>query len=184
MSCFVVKEILELWDMLEQDKKQPHDYGTGILLSHSEVSLLDIIEQYPTANASRISSLLGITKGAVTQTCQKLTKKGLITTVQVEGNKKEKYFRLTPVGNETRDGYLHAHQEANQRLCEYFSSLEAENIDVIFSFLKHLKQCTPFCQFSCHSLTPHTNPHTKENQNHDRNAIEYSKSARCTGVGD
>lgn len=149
MNCKVTGQLFEIIRLLEEEKKRPKDYGNGILLHHGEVMFLEVAARYPHENVSGLSARLAITKGAVTQMSAKLAQKGLIEIVRREDNKKEKYFRLTKLGEESIEGHQAFHKQANQRLCAYFSTLNREQTEVIYSFLHQLKQCVPFCEFPC-----------------------------------
>jgi len=149
MNCQIAESFIELITLFQNEQKQTNDYGTGIKINHIEASFLDTIYRHPDANVSCIARKLGVTKGAVTQTYGKLIEKGLVDSFMRSGNKKEKYFRLTETGEATRHGHQRYHEEANKNLCHYFSSLNENEAKVVFDFLEHLKQCVPFCEFTC-----------------------------------
>lgn len=149
MHCKVTERLFEIIRLLEDEKRKPKDYGTGVLLYHAEAIFLDVIAGHPEENVSGISSLMGVTKGAVTQMARKLLEKGMITIEQRNNNKKEKYYRLTDMGEKTITGHQYFHMQTNQRLCEYISTLTKEETAVIYKFLEHLKDCIPFCEFPC-----------------------------------
>lgn len=180
MNCQVSQEMFDVLRLMQEDRKYPRDYGTGILLQHTEMAFLDIVAHNPDANVSRLSELLGITKSAVTQMCTKLAQKNLIESKRREDNKKEKYFSLTPLGEQTRAGQLLMHQDANRKLCAYFSALTPQEGQVIFNFLQNLKQCIPFCNFTCNCSQEN---HNTEVTNNERDATEYSGPACCGRIG-
>lgn len=176
MNCKVAERFFQVFNVLQDEMRQPRDYGTGLQLTHSEVGFLDVVHEEQGANVSRISQRLGFTKGAITQTYQKLMQKGLIEQYNREGNKKEKYFRLTELGERTREGHQQFHEEANQSLCDYFSSLKEGEADVILGFLDHLNECTPFCEFPCRCGAKDA----KEVRD-ERDAADGARFARCAG---
>lgn len=149
MNCALTEEFFSVMNLLLDEQKIPKDYGTGQLLYHSEVNFLDAIHKHKQANVSELSAKLGITKGAVTQTAGKLKAKGLIEIYMQEGNKKEKFFRLTDVGMTARKGHEQYHKKANESLCDYFRSLSDADVRVVRTFLNQLRTCVPFCQFTC-----------------------------------
>lgn len=149
MNCSVAEQIFEIINLLDEEKKLPKDYGTGVPLYHAEAVFLSLINRYPEENASGLSARLNITKGAVTKLSGKLVEKGMIQITRRTDNKKEKYFRLTAKGEEVVQGHQQFHKQANQRLCKYISSLNYEEATLIFQFLNHLRECVPFCQFQC-----------------------------------
>lgn len=149
MNCQIVDYFFEVMNLLIEEQKRPKDYGTGMKVNHIEVSFLNVIYNCPNANVSNIAEKLGITKGAVTQTYSKLMEKDLVESFMREGNKKEKYFRLTENGKTVRDGHEKFHDECNRNLCRYFSSLNDEEVKVVFNFMEQLKECVPFSDFIC-----------------------------------
>jgi len=165
-------------NLLKDDQKQVRDYGLGIKINHIEASFLDVIYRLPDANVSAVARKLGITKGAVTQAYAKLTEKGLIESFMRTGNKKEKYFRLTAVGEALRQGHEQFHDEANKNLCRYFSSLSDEEAGIILNFFDQLKDCVPFCEFTCkHGNADHT---VKEAED-ERNTVKNNQSPCSSG---
>ena len=149
MHCKVTEKFFEVTRSLDEAKKRPVEYMSGISLYNAEVMFLHTIYHYPKENVSGISKLLGITKGAVTQSASKLLQKNLIEVVQKENNKKEKYYRLTNEGAEVLVEYMQKHDEANRKICEYFSSLTQEESKGIFDFLDQLENNIPFTEFIC-----------------------------------
>lgn len=176
MNCRVTERLFYTFDLIQEEMRQPRDYGSGSLLTHSEVTFLDVVYQDPDVNASKISTRLGLTKGAITQTYQKLYQKGLIEQYKRSHNKKEKYFRLTELGKVARDGHQQFHEQANQRLCGYFSSLNEGEAQTILGFLEHLKQCMPFCQFPCKCGSEES-----KEVNYGSNPTEGMRTACCPG---
>ena len=59
--------------------KQPKTFGTAEHVCGSEAQVMDVLAHEEDVTASQIASILGITKGAVSQTLSKLQKKGLIS---------------------------------------------------------------------------------------------------------
>jgi Transcriptional regulators len=178
MNCRIAEQFFEIMNLLKDDQKQVRDYGMGIKINHIEASFLDVIHRLPDANVSQVARKLGITKGAVTQAYAKLTEKGLIESFMRAGNKKEKYFRLTAVGDVVRQGHEQFHEEANESLCRYFSSLSDEEARTIFDFFDQLKECVPFCEFTCR----HGNAdHTAKEAEDERNTARDNQSSCSSG---
>lgn len=175
MNCRVAERFFHVYNLLQEEMRQPRDYGNGFALHHSEVAFLDVIHRIPHANVSRISTELGLTKGAVTQAYHRLSQKGLIELYRREGNKKEKYFRLSEQGELARRGHQRFHEHANKSLCHYFATLTEGETQVIFDFLDQLKQCVPFCEFPCTCA-----PKPKEDEHEPDNAAGQ-RAACCAG---
>lgn len=175
MYCSVTDQIFAIIRLLEEEQKQPRDYG-GVLLSHTEVQFLETVARYPGENASALSGRLGITKGAVTQMVAKLGQKALLEGVRREDNKKEKFLRLTQRGAMALEGHQRYHQQANQRLCRFIAELDGRETEAIFRFLEHLKACVPFCEFPC--VCGAENRKDKEETQHEAISAVCTRSAR------
>ena len=174
-NCRVAARFFQVFNQLQEEMRQPKDYGIGLTLTHSEMAFLDVLHREGGANVSTISRHLGLTKGAITQSSQKLMQKGLVEGYSRPDNKKEKYFRLTELGARAREGHQRYHDDANQRLCDYFSELDEGEAAGILQLLDHLKGCPPFSEFSCRggALEP------KEVEN--ERDVEGARPARCGG---
>lgn len=174
MNCKVAEKIFEIMKMLLEEQKKPREYG-GQLLYHSEVAFLDVVHRFPEMNVSEMSNLLRITKGAVTQLSVKLSKKELLEIYTKDGNKKEKYFRLTKAGEGVREEHLSFHENSNRNLCSYLKTLDENETKTIFDFLSHLKDCVPFCEFDCIC----SSQYEKEGENENGSDIVKHKQFIC-----
>ncbi len=176
MYCKVTEQVFGVIRLLEDERKKPKDYGSGVLLSHAEILFLDTIARYPGENVSALSDRLGITKGAITQMVEKLNQKELIEVEKREDNKKEKFFLLTKKGKTSIQGYQQLHQQSNESLCSFIGTLNPNEVGAVFRFLEHLKQCAPFSEFPC--ICMQDNRNNKEDNQDESNTIECSRLTR------
>lgn len=154
MQCEIARRFFELLNAITMEQKIPRTYYGGHVLYRSEMELLEKIDAYPSSNLSDLSEKSGVTKSAVTQMSAKLLSKGLIEKYQSPQNKKEKYFRLTPAGQQVRHKYLEANQLAAQELQDYLCALSAKDKKTIIGFMEMLQHTLPICAFPCqHSET-------------------------------
>jgi DNA-binding MarR family transcriptional regulator len=121
-------------NIVTREMKTAWDYGVGFPLHHSEVHLLEAIKFCNGANAGEIARYLGITNGAVSQVAKKLMDKALIETFQVEDNRKEVFFRLTPLGNKACAGHQRHHKKINASLNKYIEQLNEKDYKAILGF--------------------------------------------------
>ncbi len=176
MYCKVTEQIFGVIRLLEDERKKPKDYGSGVLLSHTEILFLDTIARYPGENVSALSDRLGITKGAITQMVEKLYQKELIEVEKREDNKKEKFFLLTNKGQTSLQGHQQLHQQSNESLCSFIGTLNSNEVDAVFRFLEHLKLCVPFSEFPC--ICIQDNRINKEENYNESNTVECSQLTR------
>ena len=149
MLCEIVRNFFELLSAVTAQQKLPVEYMEGQVLYHAEMELLQQIFENPGANVSDLSRLSGVTKSAVTQMSAKLLSKGLIEKYSVEGNKKEKYFRLTDAGDAVRLARIRYHSEAADEMKSYLCSLQGNDKITIMNFMNKMKKCLPVCAFPC-----------------------------------
>jgi len=155
MYCKVTEQIFEIIRLFDEEKKKPRDYGNGILLYHGEIQFLETVAKFPGENVSKLSERLGITKGAITQTVEKLKQKDLIQIISRMDNKKEKYFILTDRGQSAIDQHRYLHKQSNENICGFISTLDEKEADAVFRFLEQIKQSVPFCEFQCSCIDDH-----------------------------
>ncbi|NLO85656.1 MAG: MarR family transcriptional regulator [Clostridiales bacterium] len=148
MQCRIIHRYFTTLSALMEEEKKPRNYGTSHLLYHSEINLIDCVHKHPECNAITLSRMMGVTRGAVTQIGNQLEEKGFIARYLKSGNKKEKYYRLTELGDEVRRGHEQYHKEANQRICSYLSTLEESDATLIMDFLDQISML-PISEFEC-----------------------------------
>ena len=150
MICNIVDKYFLTLSMIYEDEKSPKDYGTGHFLYGSEINFIIAVNNNPESNAMELSKILNITRGAVTQYGNKLEKRGIIYRYFKKGNKKEKYYSLSDIGQNIIQNYYDCHNEANRNICNYFSSLSIDEKEIIFSFLDRVAKY-PISKFNCNS---------------------------------
>ena len=73
-------------------------FGTGVLMHTKEIHTVQSIGRHPGMNVTRLAEHAGVTKGAVSQTVNKLVRKGLVRKTRAPGNAKEVVMELTDLG--------------------------------------------------------------------------------------
>jgi DNA-binding MarR family transcriptional regulator len=124
----LVEKIYKITNIVNQEMKVARDYGVGFPLYHSEVQMLDVIDNHEGANASELAKTLGVTCGAIGQVTKKLMNKGLIESYQLSDNKKEVYFRLTDLGRKASIGHQKHHEKLNAGVYDYICKLEESEL--------------------------------------------------------
>ena len=73
-------------------------FGTGILMHTKEIHTIQAIGRHSGINVTKLAEQTGVTKGAVSQTTNKLVRKGLVQKTHASGNDKEVVLELTNLG--------------------------------------------------------------------------------------
>lgn len=136
MNCQVVGKLFDVIKELSETES-------------SEINFLKTIADSEGIKAVDISNKMNITRSAVTQMTQKLEDRDLIERYSTPDNKKEKHIKLTEAGRNTISSFEKTHREANERMCSYLSSLNAEQRHTLLEFLDNLHQCMPISNFEC-----------------------------------
>lgn len=117
-------------------EKQTRRYIDEVICTPSEAHLIEIIHNHPDANTSEMAAILGLTKGSISIRTAKLCRKGLIEKYKQEGNKKEVYYRLTPIGQRVYDGHEKFHADQNRAIYNKFLSFSGKEKEFILNFLR------------------------------------------------
>ena len=73
-------------------------FGTGVLMHTKEIHTVQAIGRRSGINVTKLAEQAGVTKGAVSQTINKLVRKGLARKTHAPGNEKEVILELTDLG--------------------------------------------------------------------------------------
>jgi len=87
-------KILHLYSVIG---RKPKDYGTGDLLYFAELHTITVIAKNNEINMTSLAEIMGVTKGAISQTIRKLVKKNLVLKSNIN-NRKEVNLRLSEKG--------------------------------------------------------------------------------------
>ncbi len=140
MGDLTYTEILDFMVRFEQIinrmksyQAKPQDYGTGDQIYHSELQLIKAINNHPNYNISDFSEMFSITKGAVSQTTNKLVDRGYIRKFKYEDNKKEVFLKLTDKGKIVYDGAYASYSDIINNIIE-FAGEDGSNLKAIYEF--------------------------------------------------
>jgi DNA-binding MarR family transcriptional regulator len=93
-------KILHLYSIIG---RKPKDYGTGDLLYFTEIHTISMVGKNKEINMTRLAEMMGVTKGAISQTIHKLVHKNLILKSN-STNKKEFNLKLSEKGKIVYNG--------------------------------------------------------------------------------
>lgn len=88
-------KILHLYSVIS---RKPKDYGTGDLLYFTEIHTITMVGRNKEINMTRLAEMMGVTRGAISQTIRKLVNKNLILKSN-STNKKEFNLKLSEKGD-------------------------------------------------------------------------------------
>lgn len=115
------------------------DFGTGDLLFPSEIHVVEIIGKNHGNTVNEICQKLGVTKGAVSQIVDKLSKKGLVAKQRNPDFYKEIMLSLTAKGRKAFKGHENFHKLMDEDLYKnmtHFDKNEIENAEVVLRVIE------------------------------------------------
>lgn len=110
------------------------------LHSALEAHMLEYIGKNKAINATHIADELRITRGGVTKIAARLIKRGLIEKFQLQGNRKEVYYKLTSAGKKTDAVHAEMHQRLMSELDEIIDEYSEEEKARILVFIDRVMQ--------------------------------------------
>ncbi|MFZ0004526.1 MAG: MarR family transcriptional regulator [Methanoregula sp.] len=140
-------EILELftqWDRIMHKmtaiEESPFDFGTGDLLTRSEVHTLMAIGKKPGSNVTDLARFFDITKSAVSQMVNKLLQKNLVEKYHNKDNDKEICLRLSPRGRIAFLGHEQFHLKTHARIEQRLREMTDEEFRFLQEFFRIIEE--------------------------------------------
>lgn len=128
--------LAKLW--LKIDNK-PRRFGTGHNLYRAEVQLIEVMGRSDGLSVTGLAGILGITKGAVSQTLKKIEQKGLITKTSDPQNQSRLIVELTAKGKLAYYAHEHWHETADGGFRDYFMNLPEDKLRFLDEFLSKVE---------------------------------------------
>ncbi|MFP4976994.1 MarR family transcriptional regulator [Paenibacillus sp. CN-4] len=104
-------------------------------LNMTELHTIACIGEQEPINVTSIAERMNLSKGNTSKIANKLLKAGWVRKAQLNDNKKEVYFRLTPVGKKLFAAHHELHEKERLRMYEFlerYSERELEFIKRLF----------------------------------------------------
>jgi DNA-binding MarR family transcriptional regulator len=93
----LIDQFLKILHLYSVISRKPKNYGTGDLLYFTELHTISVVAKNKEINMTRLAEIMGVTKGAISQTIRKLVSKNLILKSNIT-NKKEINLKLSEKG--------------------------------------------------------------------------------------
>lgn len=122
-----------------KSEKKPKDYGINEVLYRSEIHTIEAIGKNNKINVTQLAAYLGITKGAVSQMIDKLTKKDLVSKNTISETENEVALELTRKGWLVFNGHEEYHKEFYGEISKHLSKLSEESIQEVLDILNELE---------------------------------------------
>ena len=129
----ILKKLEKVIVMVESIHTPSLSFGTGVLMHTKEIHTVQAIGRHPGINVTKLAENAGVTKGAVSQTINRLVRKGLVRKTHAPGNDKEVILELTDLGQIGFQNHEKFHMDTIDIAREYYkgqleSKLERMNL--------------------------------------------------------
>lgn len=129
--------VIELAHRLE---KEPKAYGTDLLVTGTEIHLIEIVGDNEGFSVSDIARAFGVTRGAVSQKLKVLEKKGLVEKEVDPADRKRVIVVLTPTGMDAYLAHRRWHELKDGGFEKYYKELPLEKRETIIEYLGRVEE--------------------------------------------
>jgi DNA-binding MarR family transcriptional regulator len=126
----LIDQFLNILHLYSVINRKPKDYGTGDLLFFTEIHTISMVGKNREINMTRLADLMGVTRGAISQTIRKLVGKGLIVKSNTT-NRKEVNLRLSEKGMIVYRGQESFQNEIFTFAGSLYESADEEDIQLV-----------------------------------------------------
>lgn len=120
-------KILHLYSVIG---RKPKDYGTGDLLYVTEIHTIKMVAKNRQINMTQLAEIMGVTRGAISQTINKLVRKNLIIKSN-STNRKEFSLRLSEKGKIVYEGQKSFENEIFTFASKLYDTASPEDRDLV-----------------------------------------------------
>jgi DNA-binding MarR family transcriptional regulator len=125
-------KILHLYSVIN---RKPKDYGTGDLLYLTEIHTITVVAANEEINMTRLAEIMGVTKGAISQTIRKLVNKNLIIKQNAD-SKREYNLRLSEKGKIVLEGQDSMQKEIFAFAATLYESAEPHDREMVLKLFR------------------------------------------------
>lgn len=119
--------ILHLYSVIN---RKPKDYGTGDMLFFTEIHTISMVGKNRQINMTNLADLMGVSRGAISQTIRKLVSKDLIIKSNTT-NRKEINLRLSEKGLIVYKGQESFQKDIFTFAGSLYKQAKAEDIQIV-----------------------------------------------------
>jgi len=135
----ITKNLYSIAKLTQRLESEPKSFGTDVLLTGTDVHLIEIIGTNDNNSVTGIANSVGVTKGAVSQKLQQLEQKGLVQKVTDPENLSRSIVTLTSKGKVAFFAHQHWHETMDGGFNKYYNSLNKEQYQTIDEFLTKME---------------------------------------------
>lgn len=130
-SINIFENTYRIINKYNQKTKKPKNYGTEDLLYAAEVHMIEVIGSHGQITTTKLAQVLGITKGAVSQTTNKLFQKNLIEKTNSAEKTNEVFISLSESGQQVFTYHRAMHSRMLEQLQDLLKEQTPESLQAI-----------------------------------------------------
>jgi DNA-binding MarR family transcriptional regulator len=132
----IFRKFVDLVKLYEKLEKTPRSFGTDEMLSGTEIHMIETIgDNDERLSVTDLAKLLGITKGAVSQTLKRLETKVLSSKEEDPENISRSIVKLTSKGKSAFFAHKSWHEIMDGGYKNYFMNLENSKVAFLIEFM-------------------------------------------------
>ncbi len=137
MQDNIINTLFNLFDVSNQlDFLYKEEFGDILTdYTYTEMHTIDSIGKIENPNVTKIALNLNLSKAAISKIIKKLIKKKSIEIYKSPDNKKETYYKLTPVGHEVFEKHLKMHESWCEKDKTFFKKFSKKDLEITFEIL-------------------------------------------------
>lgn len=136
----VCELLLDVISEFYESDSRARTFGTDTELYHSEIHMLQCIDENQCLHISGIARLLGITRGAASQTAKRLEGKQMVVRNASPDNNKIVILQLTAKGKTAAANHKNAHDRYNKIIADILAGATAEQQQFLSNFLLQFEE--------------------------------------------
>ena len=133
------QKLNSIMSLAQRLESEPKKFGTNVLLTGTDIHLIEIIGDNDNSSVTEIARRAGVTKGAVSQKLKQLESKRIVRKGEDPANISRSIVTLTSKGSIAYFAHKHWHETMDGGFEEYYKSLSSQNIRIIIQFLTKME---------------------------------------------
>lgn len=136
----ISEQLLDLISEFYERDSRARTFGTDVDLYHSEIHMLQCVAENPELHISALARLLGVTRGAASQTAKRLERKRMLVKTASPGDNKKIVLRLTAMGQTAAANHRAAHEKYDTLISDILAGADDAQRRFLSDFLSRLEQ--------------------------------------------
>jgi DNA-binding MarR family transcriptional regulator len=135
----LVEGFLRIANLYAQAEGEPSDYGTGALLTRTEIHTVEAVGNHPGCNVTLLAQVMGVSKSAASQTLSRLKAKDLVEQSPHPEGGRETALNLTASGRQAYKRHAQGHKRLYEAIDAQLASIDPATKTRLAAMLSELE---------------------------------------------